>query len=207
VGDVKQSALDLGAPAAIYVPAAQWHWVDVSMTLVVRGHGDVTALVPAIRRAIWSVDKDIPIVRVATMDQLRDRAVADRRFALVLFEAFGIAALILVTTGLYGVLSGSVTERMREIGVRSALGASPGNIVGLVVRDGLMVAGLGVVIGLAGAVAASRAVVSLLFGISQLDPITYGGVIVLLLWASALACSAPAYRAASIDPSVTLRAQ
>jgi putative ABC transport system permease protein len=207
VGDVKQSALDLSPPDAIYIPSEQWHWVDTLMTLVVRGHGDAAALTPAIRSAIWSVDKDVPIVRIATLDALVERAIADRRFALVLFEAFGIAALILVTTGIYGVVSGGVTERMREIGVRSALGASPRDIVGLVVRDGLSVATLGVVVGLAGAVTASRALVALLFGISPLDPVTYGGVVALLLGASAVACSAPAYRAASINPSVTLRAE
>jgi putative ABC transport system permease protein len=207
VGDVKQSALDLYPPDAIYIPVEQWHWVDTLMTLVVRGRDEPAALAPTIRSAIWSVDKDVPIVRIATLDALVERAIGDRRFALVLFEAFGLAALILVTTGIYGVLSGSVTERMRESGVRSALGASPRDIVGLVVRDGLAVSTLGVVFGLAGAATASRALVALLFGISPLDPVTYASVVALLLSASAVACSAPAYRAASINPAVTLRAE
>jgi putative ABC transport system permease protein len=207
VGDVKQSALDVDASDAIYVPAAQWHWVDHLMSLVIRAHGDAAALTPAIRRAIWSVDKDQPIVRIATMDALVERSVADRRFALVLFESFGIAALVLAAVGIYGVLSGRVAERIREIGVRSALGASRHNIVRLIVREGMALAGVGVVIGLVGAAAASRAIATLLFGVSRLDPATYAGVVALLLGVSAIACSAPAWRAARIDPSVTLRAE
>jgi putative ABC transport system permease protein len=207
VGDVKQSSLDVDHPDEIYVPASQWHWVDAVMSLVVRTHGDAAALAPAIRRAIWSADKDLPIVRVATMGELVERSVADRRFALILFEAFGAAALILAAVGIYGVLSGRVTERIREIGVRSALGASPHAIVALVVREGLALASFGVIIGLAGAAAASRAIGTLIFGISPLDPATYGGVIALLLTVSAIACSAPAWRAARVDPSVTLRAE
>jgi putative ABC transport system permease protein len=207
VGDVKQSSFDAGPPDSIYVPVEQWHWVDPFMTVVLRAPGNPASLVRAIRRAIWSADKDVPIVRIATMDALVERAIADRRFALVLFEAFGLAALILVTTGIYGVLSGSVTERKREIGVRSALGASRREIVGLVLRDGLVLVAIGVVLGVGGAVASRRAIASLLFETSSLDPITYAGVVVLLLGASAIACSVPAYRAASIDPSVTLRAE
>ena len=207
VGDIKQSSLDVDQPDEIYVPAAQWHWVDTVMSLVVRTHGDAAALTPAIRRAIWSVDKDVPIVRVATMNDLVERSVADRRFVLILFEAFGAAALMLAALGIYGVLSGRVTERIREIGVRSALGASPRAIVALVVREGMALTSLGVVIGLGAAAAASRAIGTLLFGVSPVDPATYAGVVALLLTVSAIACSAPAWRAARVDPSVTLRAE
>jgi ABC-type antimicrobial peptide transport system permease subunit len=121
------------------------------------------------------------------------------------FEAFALVALVLAATGIYGILSGSVTERMREIGLRSALGASRGDIVGMVVRQAMTLTGFGVIIGLAGAVAASRALVTLLFGISQLDPITYVAVILALAAVSALACWMPASRAAKVDPTVTLR--
>ena len=113
----------------------------------------------------------------------------------------------MAATGLYGVLSGSVAERMREIGIRAALGASRGNILGLVVREGMMLTGVGVAIGLMGAVAASGALTALMFGISQLDMITYGTVIVLLALVSIVACGVPAWRAAQVDPSITLRAE
>jgi putative ABC transport system permease protein len=175
------------------------------MWLVVRTRGDPAALAPAIRQAIWSVDRDQPIVRVAAMDALVAASEAERRFALTIFEAFGLVALVLATTGLYGLLSGLVSERVREIGVRSALGASRGEILSLVVRQGMTFAVLGLVVGLATAFIASRAVVALLFGVSRLDPATYAGVIGLLTLGSALACLVPAWRATKIDPMVALR--
>jgi putative ABC transport system permease protein len=207
VGDVKQTSLAVSQSDAVYITTAQWRFTDRALWLVVRARGDVAALAPAIRKAIWSVDKDQPIVRVATVDELLVASAAERRFALIVFEAFALAALVLAATGIYGVLSGSVTERMREIGVRSALGASRSNILALVVRQGMTLTGLGVVIGLCGAVAASGAIITLLFGVSRLDPITYLGVIALLVGVSGLACWVPAWRAARVDPSITLRAQ
>jgi ABC-type antimicrobial peptide transport system permease subunit len=177
------------------------------MSLVVRGRGDVTALTPAIRRAIWTVDKNQPIVRIAMMDQLLATSQANRHFALVLFEAFGVVALLLAAVGIFGVLSGGVTERMREIGVRSALGASSGDILALVVRQGMTLTGLGVMIGLGGSVLASRALITLLFGVSRLDPLTYLGVVALLLGVALVASWAPAWRASRIDPAITLRAE
>jgi putative ABC transport system permease protein len=174
---------------------------------VARARGDAAALAPAIRQAIWSVDKDQPIVRIATMDDLLAQTAAERRFALILFETFGIVALVLAASGIYGVLSWSVTERTREIGVRLALGASRRNILTLVLRQGMTLTALGVVIGLTGAVAATRALVTLLFGVSRLDPITYLSVIVLLVGVSVIACWIPAWRAARVDPAITLRAE
>jgi ABC-type antimicrobial peptide transport system permease subunit len=156
---------------------------------------------------VWSVDADVPITRVATMPELVARSAGERRFALIVFAAFAAAALVLAAIGLYGVLSGSVSERLREIGVRSALGATRGQIVGLVVREGMGLTLVGVAIGLAAAVAASRALVTLLFGVSRLDPLTYAGVIALLAGVSAVACWIPAARAARVDPSITLRAE
>jgi putative ABC transport system permease protein len=128
-------------------------------------------------------------------------------FALILFEAFAIAALVLAAAGIYGVLAGSVAERTREIGVRSALGASRADILGLVVWQGMTLTTLGMAIGLAAAAVASHAMVAMLFGVSALDPITYAGVIGLLAAVSAIACSVPAWRAARVDPAITLRAE
>ena len=207
VGDVKQTSLALSQPDAVYITTNQSWFVDDAMSLVVRARGDAAVLAPAIRKAIWSVDKDQPIVRLATLDDLLAASAAERRFALILFEAFGLVALVLAATGIYGVLSGSVTEHMREIGLRSALGATRGNILTLVVRQGMTLTGIGVVIGLSGAAAASRALVTLLFGVSRLDPITYLGVIALLAGVSAIACWVPACRAARVDPCITLRAE
>ncbi len=205
VGDVKQTSLAATETNAFYVATTQWLWVDNPMWLVVRTRGDPAALAPAIRQAIWSVDRDQPIVRVAAMDALVAASEAERRFALTIFEAFGLVALVLATTGLYGLLSGRVSERVREIGVRSALGASRGEILSLVVRQGMTFAVLGLVVGLATAFIASRAVVALMFGVSRLDPATYAGVIGLLTLGSFLACLVPAWRATKVDPVVALR--
>lgn len=207
VGDVRQASLALSDSDAFYTSSTQWSWVDSVQSLVVRTRGDAAALAPAIRNAIWSVDKDQPIVRVASMDDLLATSEAERRFVLILFEAFGLVALALAATGIYGVLSGSVTERMREIGVRVALGATPGDILALVARQGMTLTALGVVIGLTGAVPASHALVTLLFGVSRLDPVTYLGVITLLAGVSTIASWVPARRAAQVDPAITLRAE
>jgi len=206
VGDVKQMSLALNESDAVYTTMSQWPFADNAMSLVVRAHGDAADLTPAVRQAAWSVDKDQPIVRVATMDELLAASAAERRFALILFEAFALAALVLAAAGIYGVLSGSVAERTREIGVRSALGASRGSILGLVLRQGLTLTGLGVALGLAGSVAASQAIAAMLFGVSLFDPVTYIGVIALLQAVSIVACWVPAWRASRLDPAITLRA-
>jgi len=126
---------------------------------------------------------------------------------LMLFESFALVGLVLAATGIYGVLSGNVTERTREIGVRAALGASRSSILALVIRQGMSLTVLGVLIGLSGAVAASRAIATLLFGVSRFDPLTYVAVTVLLLCVSGIACFVPARRAASVNPVDALRAE
>jgi putative ABC transport system permease protein len=208
VGNVKQTSLVMSQTDAVYITTMQWSlFVDKALWLVVRAHGDAAALAPAIRQAIWSVDKDQPIIRVATMDDLLAASAAERRFAMILFEAFGLVALVLAATGIYGVLSGSVTERTREIGVRLALGASRRNILALVFRQGLTLTVLGIALGLCGAVAASQAIITLLYGVSRLDPVAYLGVVALLAGVAVIACWVPAWRAARVDPSITLRAE
>lgn len=205
VGDVKQLSLALGDADAFYTE--YWAWVDNVQSLVVRTRGDAAALVPAVRSAIWSIDKDVPLPRIAPMESLISATEAQRRFALILFEVFALVALILAATGIYGVLSCTVNERTREIGVRAALGASRSNILNLIVRQGMTLTVFGVAIGLFGAVAASYALVTLLWGVSRLDPATYVGVIAVLLAISAVACWIPAWRAAQVDPAITLRAE
>ena len=207
VGDVKQASLALSDSDAFYTSTTQYAWVDSVQSLVVRMRGDAAANTRAIKNAIWSVDRDQPVVRVATMDSLLATSEGERHFVLILFEAFGLVALVLAATGIYGVLSGSVSERMREIGVRVAVGATRGDVLALVIRQGLMLTAFGIVIGLAGAMAASQVLITLLFGVSGLDPATYFGVIVLLTGVSLIACGFPAWRAAQIDPATTLRAE
>jgi len=207
VGDVKQMSLGLNRTDSVYVSPSQWRFADRIMSLVIRAQGDAAALTPAIRAAVWSVDKDQPVVRIATMDHLVAASAAERRFASILFEAFAIAALVLAAAGMYGVLAGSVAERTREIGVRSALGASRSNILGLVAKQGVQLIASGAAIGLAGAIAGSSAIDSMLFGVSRLDPPTYIGVALILCSVSALACLVPAWRAVRVDPVSTLRSE
>ncbi|MGB6691073.1 MAG: ABC transporter permease [Terracidiphilus sp.] len=207
VGDVRQTSLALDEPDAVYLSTEQTWFADDALSLVVRAQGDAAALAPAVRNAVWRVDKDEPILRVVTMSKLRESSVAQRRFVLILFEAFSLVALVLAATGIYGLLSSSVAERTREIGVRTALGASRADILALVMRQGLMLTALGLAIGLVAAMLASGALAALLFGVSRLDPLTYAGVTLLLLAVSAIACFVPGRRAASIDPMQALRSE
>jgi putative ABC transport system permease protein len=205
VGDVKQASLALSETDAVYCTQRQWYFPDNTMSLVVRAQGDPAALAPAIRRAIWAVDKDQAIIRVATMERLLAATATERRFALILFEAFGLVALMLAVIGIYGVLSGSVTERTRELGIRLALGAQTSTVLKLVLWQGLKLGAAGIVLGLLGAVAFTRLLQSLLFGISATDPLTFAMSAFLLFSVALVACWLPAARATKIDPMVALR--
>jgi putative ABC transport system permease protein len=207
VADVKQTSLAINDANAVYLDTRQTWFADESLSFVVRTSGDPATLASAVKSAIWSVDRNQPIVRVVTMNHMMEVSAAERRFVLILFEAFGITALVLAAIGIYGVLSGSVNERMREIGVRAALGATRRDILALVLRDGMILTAAGIAIGLVGATAACQTLTTLLFGVSRLDPPTYFGVVALLALVAALACATPAWRAARVDPSITLRAE
>jgi putative ABC transport system permease protein len=207
VGDVKQASLVATRSDAAYTTSAQWYFADNPMTLIVRAQGDAAMLAPAIRQAIWAVDKDQPIVRVATMEELLAATTAVQRFALILFESFGLAALLLAVIGLYGVLSGSVSERTREIGIRLALGAERRDVLGLILRQGVKLTLCGVVLGLAAAWMATSALTKLLYAVSATDPLVFSGVAFLLFVVALLACYFPARRATKVDPIIALRAE
>jgi putative ABC transport system permease protein len=207
VGDVRQASLADPSADAVYMPAEHWAFADRVRWLVLRTHGDPLALAAAARAAVAAVDRNQPIVRVATMEQLLAQSAVDRRFAMILFQLFGLAGLLLVATGLYGVLANAVSERTREIGVRVALGASRGGIVRLVGAQSLTLLGLGMAVGLPAAAAASGALTALLFGLSPLDPTTYAGVAGLVALIATVSCALPAWRATRVDPAITLRAE
>jgi len=209
VGDVRQLSLELAASDAVYVTPQQWHFEDGAMSVVVRG-GEApgfAGLASAVRQAIWSVDRDQAVVRVAGMEELVAASAAQRRFALRVFELFGLAALALAAAGIYGVLAGRVAERTREIGVRSALGASRADLVTLVLGQGLRLTAAGVALGAGLAAAASGAIAAMLFGVSPLDPLTFAGVGALLASVASAASGVPAWRAARVEPASTLRAE
>jgi putative ABC transport system permease protein len=205
VGDVKQTSLAIDQEDAVYIPTRQTWFADDTLSFVIRTHKDVAALAPPVKAVIWSVDRDQPIVRVITMDRLMTITESQRQFILILFEAFGIVALLLAAIGLYGVLSGSIAERIHEIGVRMALGATRGNILAMALRDGMRLTAFGMGAGLCGAFAASRGIESLLFGTSALDPVSWFGMSALLATVAISACLVPAWRGAKVDPSTTLR--
>lgn len=207
VGDVKQTSLAIDQEDAVYIPERQTWFADDTLSFVIRTRGNPAMLIPAIKAAVWSVNRNQPIVRVMTMDHTMATTEGERRFILIIFETFGIAALMLAAIGLYGVLSGSVTERTREIGIRAALGASHTDILALIVRDGMRLTVFGVFIGLCGAAAAARVLTSLLFGTSSFDPLAWISATVLLMSVAGIACWLPAWRAAWVDPSITLRAE
>jgi putative ABC transport system permease protein len=207
VGDVRQVSLALDQADAVYTTVDQWRWADRAISLVVKSRGDPVALVPAVQKAIWSVDPGQAITRIVSMDHVVAASAAERRFALTLFGTFAIVALVLAAAGIYGMLAGSVAERTQEIGVRSALGATRANILKLVVGQGMTLTGFGMLVGLAGAAAVSQVIVAMLFGVSHLDPMTYLGAMAVLAAVGLVACAVPAWRATRVDPATTLRAE
>jgi putative ABC transport system permease protein len=206
VEDVQERGYDLAMKPGYYVPAAQQSGnggpVDF---LVVRTKGQPTSLMPSIRRIVANVDPEQPISNVQTMDEIVDLNVADRRQQMTLLGAFAALALLLASIGLYGVLSYSVTQRVREIGLRMALGASASSVTQMVVKHGITLTGIGVAIGLAGSWAATRALKKMLYGVSSTDPTTFAAVAALLTVIALAACWIPARRASRVDPIVALR--
>ncbi len=202
VGDVLHSGITTTGTPELYVPYAQAP--SPFMRLVVRGPDDPRILVAGLKRAIAQSDPDLPLADVSTMEAVVSGSIAAPRFRGLLLGAFAAAALLLAGVGILGVVSHDVSERTREIGVRLALGAGRGDVHRLVVRQGLRPALLGTGIGLAGALALSHLLRSLLFGVSPTDPATFAGVAVLLCLVTLAACWLPARRAARVDPIVAL---
>jgi ABC-type antimicrobial peptide transport system permease subunit len=165
------------------------------------------AFLPSLRRVVASVAKDAPLTDVATMDQIVSQFIAQPRFETVLLASFGVLGLALAMVGIYGVISYRVTQRTREIGVRVALGAQRGNILGLVLREALVLAVAGVFLGLAGSFALTRFLRSLLFAIKPADPVTFAAVAVLLLLVALFASYLPARRAMRVDPLAAIRCE
>ena len=206
-GNVRHGQLDDDITRQVYIPERQWGDVNSQMVLVARAREDVAAVAPRVRDAVRSVDPTQPIINLTTMEDLVARSTAQRRFALLLFVTFAGLALLLATAGIYGVLAGRVAERTREIGLRSALGATPGAIVRMVMSEGAVLTGIGIVLGVAGALGLSRFLGALLYGVRPADPAILGGVALVLAVVALAACLVPAMRALRIDPMAALRAE
>jgi putative ABC transport system permease protein len=206
VGVIRQVAIGAGetlkAPE-VYVPMEQNVWYDSAIAL--KTAGPPAALIASARKAIAGVDKDQPVTRVRTMDEVAAEATERPRFRAALVSVFAALALALAAVGIFGVLSFSVRERMREFGVRLALGATSADILRLVLGAGVQIAGTGALVGVAAAALLTRTLASLLFGVTPLDPVTFVAAPALLVVTALVACVAPALRAVRVDPAVTLR--
>ncbi len=210
VDDVRIDGADQEVPPAIYFPiiatgAGEDEFVNRSLTYVVRTTGAPTSLLPAVREAVWAMDARLPLAQVRTMEQVVARSMTRTSFTLALLGIAAVVALFLGTIGIYGVISYVVSQRTREIGVRLAVGAEQGDVSRMVLGKGLVLAGTGMGIGLLGAIGITWVMEALLFGVSAIDPLTYGIVSLLLTTVGLAACYFPARRASLVDPVEALR--
>jgi putative ABC transport system permease protein len=202
VGDVR-SILNKTPNMTVYLP--YWQRDRADFALVVRTAMDPLAITPALRSAIHGLDRELVVPRPMTLEDVVDASVRQRRFQMALVLAFAMAALLLAAIGVYGVVSQSVMQRTKEIGIRLALGAPRASLWMTIARHGLTPVIAGLAVGMAGALVATRSLAGLLFGVPPTDPATYGAVAGVLLLAGLLACWLPARRAACIDPLEALR--
>jgi predicted permease len=205
VKDSAQSALDQGIDPEIYFPLGQMAGRYRRMNLIVRTSVEPKSTLGAVQSAIREVDKDQPVYQVQTMNELIGDSVGTRRFALTILILFAALALVLALSGIYGVISYSVSQRTQEIGIRMALGASATDVLRLVLGQFMKLTVLGLALGLAGAYALTRLMTSLLFGVTATDTTTFVVVSIILFLVALIACLIPARRAMRVDPLVALR--
>ena len=204
-GNVKHFGLDLPELPALYSPYTQINSWKRWMSFAVRTQADPSAMTQAVKEQIWKVDAQLPITKVQSMNEVAAASFDARRFNMLLLTLFAGLALLLAAVGVYGVMSYAVTQRTHEIGIRMALGAQVGNVMRLVMKGGLVIAAVGVAIGLAGAFALTRLMSSLLFDVAPTDKATFAGVSLALLLIALAACYIPARRATKVDPLQALR--
>lgn len=203
VGDVKSRGLNAASVEEMYQPSQQSP--SAAMTLVIRAGGDPEALVTAVRRRVAQLDPDLPLANIGSMEKVIATSVTQSRLTSQFTAVFAILALLLTAIGIYGVVTYSVAQRTHEMGLRMALGARRADVLRLVIGQGMRVVLAGIGIGFIAALALTRLLKTLLFGTSATDPLTFGGVVVILLFVAVVACYLPARRAASVDPLVALR--
>jgi predicted lysophospholipase L1 biosynthesis ABC-type transport system permease subunit len=205
VGRVKHQSLDDDPRIALYLPHGQAP--TRTLSVVVRGTVDPASLAGPVRLAVAEIDPALPLYSVREMAQYIELSLARQRFTALLLTIFALLALVVAAVGTYGVMAYLVGQGTREIGIRMALGAGRGRVLGMVVGQGARLAALGVGAGLAGALALSRYLSALLFGVSARDPLTFVTVPALLFLVALTACYVPARRAARVDPMVSLRCE
>lgn len=204
VGRVKMEGLSQDSKRVQgYFPFAQIP--GSGMTVILKAAGDPNQLTAAVRQQVKAIDSDQPIYNVRTMDQIRAESVAPERLNLTLLTIFAGIALVLAIVGIYGVMSYSVTQRTHEIGIRMAVGAQPWDVFRMVIGQGMMLALIGIVVGLIGAYGLTRLMTTMLFGVEPTDPTTFAAIAVLLTLVALVACYLPSRRATRVDPIESLR--
>ena len=204
VGDSKQWGLNQKASPEIYFSFAITA-LSQDATIIVRPSGDPALISGAVRSAINDVTREAPITRIRPMSQVVEESMASNRFNMILMTIFAAVALMIASIGLYGVISYSVSQRTHEIGIRMALGAETGDVLKIVLRQGLILAAVGVALGIGAAFALTRVMESLLFGVSTTDPVIFGGISLILTGVALGAAFIPARRATKVDPMIALR--
>jgi putative ABC transport system permease protein len=205
VGDVKQGALEVATTPHTYEPFLQN--TPSFVNVAIRASGNPAGLASALRTAVWALDPQLAVAQVRTMDQVISASTTPRRFNLFLLAGFASLALTLSAIGIYGVIPYSVVRRVNEIGIRMALGAQRCDVMRLVIGQGLLLLGIGLVVGIVGALGLTRALASFLYGIRPTDPVTFAGVVVILATVALLASYIPARRATKVDPMIALRCE
>jgi putative ABC transport system permease protein len=203
VRDVKFGGLASASEPAYYLPAPQAPLED--MTVLVRTSSDPRAVISSLRQAVWAIDANQPLSNINTLEQIVSESIAQPRLNMLLMMLFGGLALLLSAVGIYGLLSYAVTQRTQELGIRMALGANVTDVLKLVLKQGMLLALIGEVIGLAGAFALTRLMSGLLFGVTPTDTTIFAGVVAVLTLTALFACYLPARRATKVDPLVALR--
>ena len=205
VGDVKHFGLDLPEEPALYSPYTQTNPWKRWMSFAARTQSDPAGTAQALKQEIWKVNSQLPVTRLEPMSEVAATSFAARRFNMSLLSLFAGLALVLAAIGIYGVMSNAVTQRTQEIGIRLALGARAIDVLKLIIRNGMVLVGIGVAAGLAGAFALTRLMTTLLFGVTPTDGLTIAVVSAVLIAVAFLACFIPARRATKVDPLVALR--
>jgi putative ABC transport system permease protein len=205
VGNSKDKGLTLDPRPAIYLPLLQQYTLD--LTLYVRTASDPRAIAAAVRREIQSLDATLPVYGIRTLEDQKNGSLHTERIATTLLTLFSVLALLLAAVGIYGVLSYAVAARTREIGIRLAQGAQKGDVFALILTHGMMLTMIGLIVGVGAALAVTRVMRRLLFGVSVTDPVTFAVFPVLFLCVALIACWLPARRATRVDPLAALRSE
>jgi putative ABC transport system permease protein len=206
VGNVRHLALETAPRPELYQPLGQGMWPLVFVAIRTAPENPLT-LLPAVQEAVWSVNKSVPLGNPRTMNDMIARTLLQKKFTMLLLSIFAGAALLLAAIGLYGVISYSVAQRTRELGIRIALGAQRGDVLRLILRQGMTLVAAGVIFGIAASLGLTRLMGTFLYGISANDPITFFALSTALVFVAFIACWLPARRASIVDPIVALHAE